>query len=64
MLLLVVALFLLLITTGVGVAETAADSSGAVFNCRISSSLDMAATKTGFLKLFLKGYLLRNKIVN
>ena len=64
MLLFVVALFLLLITTGVGVAETAADSSGAVFNCRISSSLGMAATKTGVLKLFLKGFLLRNEIVN
>lgn len=60
MLLFVVALFLLLITTGVGVAETAAGSSGAVFNCRISSSLVKVATKTGFMKFSLKGLVLRN----
>lgn len=60
MLLFVVALFLLLITTGVGVAETAAGSSGAVFNCRISSSLGKVATKTGFMKFSLKGLVLRN----
>ena len=63
MLLFVVALFLLLITTGVGVAETAAGSSGAVFNCRISSSLGMAA-ETGSLKSHMKGCVLRNEIVN
>ena len=53
MLLFVVALFLLLIITGVDVAERAAGSSGAVFNCRISSSLGMVATKTGFMKFSL-----------
>ena len=60
---LVVALFLLLITTGVGVAETAAGSSGAVFNCRISSSLVMASSETGFLKLYTRSEL-RNEIVD
>ena len=60
----VVALSLLLITTGVGVAKAATGSSGAVFNCRISSSLGMAGTKTGFMKFLLKGRELRNETVN
>ena len=66
MLLFVVALFLLLITTSVGVAETAAGSSGAVFNFRISSSLVMAASKleSGSMKFVLKCAVLRNEIVN
>ena len=45
---LMVTFFLLFITSGVavGVAETAAGRSGAVFNCRISSRLVIDATRT------------------
>ena len=41
-----VTLFSLLIISGVGVTETAPGSSGAVFNCRISSRLVIDEKKT------------------
>ena len=57
----IVTLFLLLTIAGVGVAETAAGSSGAVFNCRINSRLDIDAVKiSGGPKFLLNGNVLRN----